>query len=92
VTVRNAKRTRKGLIDGFKKRKGFAIIIMSPVAAGTGLAITEANHVIHLERHRNPAKEAQKTDRVYRIGKNRSEEGCKGLSPNSRLSDNGFLR
>jgi len=68
VTARNAERTRTGLIDIFKKREGFAIIIMSPIAAGTGLTITEANHVIHLERHWNPAKEAQATDRVYRIG------------------------
>ncbi|MDR5862932.1 hypothetical protein QC758_08150 [Halomonas campisalis] len=30
-----------------------------------------ANHVIHLERHWNPAKEAQATDRVYRIGQER---------------------
>jgi len=68
VTGKNAEKTRKGLINLFKKREGFAIIIMSPIAAGTGLTITEANHVIHLERHWNPAKEAQATDRVYRIG------------------------
>ena len=41
---------------------------MSPVAAGVGLTVTGANNVIHLERHWNPAKEAQATDRVYRIG------------------------
>ena len=44
------------------------MIIMSPVAAGVGLTVTAANNVIHLERHWNPAKEAQATDRVYRIG------------------------
>lgn len=41
---------------------------MSPLAAGVGLTITSANNVIHVERHWNPAKEAQATDRVYRIG------------------------
>ena len=41
---------------------------MSPVAAGVGLTVVGANNVIHLERHWNPAKEAQATDRVYRIG------------------------
>ena len=41
---------------------------MSPVAAGFGLNITEANHVIHYTRHWNPAKEQQATDRAYRIG------------------------
>lgn len=44
------------------------MIVMSPVAAGVGLTVVGANNVIHLERHWNPAKEAQATDRVYRIG------------------------
>ncbi len=65
---KRAKKTRKGIIDAFQKSDGFNIIIMSPIAAGTGLTITEANVVVHLERHWNPAKEAQATDRVYRIG------------------------
>ncbi|GGZ99554.1 ATP-dependent helicase [Ignatzschineria ureiclastica] len=60
--------TRKSLIKAFEAVNGFNIIIMSPVAAGTGLTVVGANHVIHLERHWNPAKEAQATDRVYRIG------------------------
>lgn len=60
--------TRKGIIDKFQTQAGFGIIIMSPVAAGVGLTVTGANNVIHLERHWNPAKEAQATDRVYRIG------------------------
>ena len=41
---------------------------MSPLAAGVGLTVVGANNVIHLERHWNPAKEAQASDRVYRIG------------------------
>ena len=41
---------------------------MSPLAAGVGLNITSANHVIHFTRHWNPAKEAQATDRAHRIG------------------------
>ena len=41
------------------------------IAAGVGLTMTAANHVIHLERHGNPAKEGQATDRVYRIGQTR---------------------
>lgn len=55
-------------LDSFKKKKGFNLIILSPLAAGVGLTINEANHVIHLERHWNPAKEDQASDRVYRIG------------------------
>jgi len=60
--------TRQGLIDQFQAKEGFGILVISPVAAGVGLTITAANHVIHLERHWNPAKEAQATDRAYRIG------------------------
>ncbi|SHH97287.1 Superfamily II DNA or RNA helicase, SNF2 family [Desulfofustis glycolicus DSM 9705] len=60
--------TRKTIIRDFEERVGFGIIIMSPIAAGVGLTIVGANNVIHLERHWNPAKEAQATDRVYRIG------------------------
>lgn len=62
------KESRKQIIDRFQNKSGFGIIIMSPLAAGVGLTVTGANNVIHLERHWNPAKEAQATDRVYRIG------------------------
>ena len=60
--------TRKQMIEQFEAQQGFGIIIMSPIAAGVGLTVVGANNVIHLERHWNPAKEAQATDRVYRIG------------------------
>ena len=63
--------TRKRLIAEFEKKAGFNILIMSPVAAGVGLTVVGANHVVHLERHWNPAKEAQASDRVYRIGQTR---------------------
>ncbi|MDQ7075321.1 MAG: SNF2-related protein [Gammaproteobacteria bacterium] len=63
--------TRKSMIKAFEAREGFNIIIMSPIAAGVGLTVVGANNVIHLERHWNPAKEAQATDRVYRIGQKR---------------------
>jgi len=63
---------RKGLIDSFQKTYGFNVIILSPAAAGVGLNITSANHVIHLGRAWNPAKEDQATDRVYRIGQEKT--------------------
>ena len=59
---------RQRLIDSFYAEDGFNILLLSPKVAGVGLTITEANHVIHYERWWNPAKEAQATDRVYRIG------------------------
>ncbi|GBU09473.1 hypothetical protein AwWohl_06110 [Gammaproteobacteria bacterium] len=62
------KATRKSIIAEFEATAGFNIIIMSPIAAGVGLTVVGANNVIHFERHWNPAKEAQATDRVHRIG------------------------
>ena len=72
VAKQSSTPTRKSMIAGFESRDGFNIIIMSPVAAGVGLTVVGANNVIHLERHWNPAKEAQATDRVYRIGQKRA--------------------
>lgn len=60
--------TRQKAIDNFHSIEGFNVIIMSPVAAGMGLNVAGANHVIHYTRHWNPAKEMQATDRAYRIG------------------------
>ena len=60
--------SRKSMITDFEAKEGFNVIIMSPVAAGVGLTVVGANNVIHFERHWNPAKEAQATDRVFRIG------------------------
>ena len=71
VAKRKSVPTRKSMIADFEEREGFNVIIMSPIAAGVGLTVIGANHVIHLERHWNPAKEAQATDRVYRIGQKR---------------------
>lgn len=63
--------TRKSIISEFESKPGFNLIIMSPLAVGVGLTVVGANHAIHLERHWNPAKEAQATDRIYRIGQTR---------------------
>ncbi len=60
--------SRQKLIRGFQEKPGFGIIILSPLAAGVGLNIQAANHVIHFTRTWNPAKEDQATDRAYRIG------------------------
>lgn len=60
--------TRLGIVKNFNSKPNFDIVIMSPVAAGVGLTVTGANHVIHFSRHWNPSKEDQATDRAYRIG------------------------
>ncbi|TKB20422.1 MAG: DEAD/DEAH box helicase [Mesorhizobium sp.] len=52
-------------------QKGFDLLVLSPKAAGIGLTITAANHVIHLSRWWNPAVEDQCNDRCYRIGQDK---------------------
>ena len=59
---------RQGIVDRFGKVEGFAVLVLSPRAAGVGLNITAATHVIHLDRWWNPAVEDQCTARAYRIG------------------------
>jgi len=70
-STKGLRNTRKDIVDRFKKSKGFNAIILSPDVAGVGLNLTQANHVIHYGRWWNPAKEAQATDRVYRIGQSK---------------------
>ena len=55
-------------------RQAPAIFLLSLKAGGTGLNLTAANHVIHLDRWWNPAVENQATDRAFRIGQQRTVE------------------
>lgn len=50
---------------------GFDVLVLGPRAAGTGLTLTAANHVVHLTRWWNPAVEEQCNDRTHRIGQTR---------------------
>jgi hypothetical protein len=61
-------KTRNAILNDFKSRPGFNVVILSPFVAGIGLTIVEANHVVHYGRWWNPAVETQATDRAYRIG------------------------
>jgi len=47
------------------------VFLLSLRAGGTGLNLTRADHVVHLDRWWNPAVEEQATDRAYRIGQTR---------------------
>jgi SNF2 family DNA or RNA helicase len=44
---------RQQVVDYFNQKPGFDVLILSPKAAGTGLTITSANHVIHYTRRWN---------------------------------------
>ena len=59
---------RKLMLDNFQNNRADKIFILSLKAAGTGLNLTAANHVIHYDLWWNPAVENQATDRAYRIG------------------------
>lgn len=63
---------RQQYVDSFQKHvennRGFDVMILSPRAAGVGLTLTAATHVVHLSRWWNPAVEEQCNDRIYRIG------------------------
>ncbi len=59
---------RTNMVNGFQHNRADKIFILSLKAAGTGLNLTAANHVIHYDLWWNPAVEAQATDRAYRIG------------------------
>ena len=61
---------RHRIVEAFNEGPGFDAMILSPEAAGVGLNITGATHVVHYTRLWNPAKENQATDRVHRIGQN----------------------
>lgn len=71
LIINGATGHRQGIVDEFNRKPGFDVLILSPKAAGTGLTITGANHVIHYTRWWNPAVENQATDRVYRIGQDK---------------------
>ena len=57
---------RQVIVDRFQQGGGFDLLVLGPKAAGTGLTLTSATHVIHLSRWWNPAVEEQCNDRVHR--------------------------
>ncbi|MCQ2259173.1 MAG: DEAD/DEAH box helicase [Bacteroidaceae bacterium] len=63
---------RQEMVDRFQNNRSDRIFILSLKAAGTGLNLTAATHVIHYDLWWNPAVEAQATDRAYRIGQHKN--------------------
>lgn len=67
------KQQREEMVDRFQNDPdGPRILILSLKAGGTGLNLTRANHVFHVDRWWNPAVENQATDRAFRIGQTRN--------------------
>ena len=67
-----SKKRRDELVTRFGSDDGPPLFLLSLRAGGTGLNLTAANHVIHLDRWWNPAVENQATDRAFRIGQKRN--------------------
>jgi non-specific serine/threonine protein kinase len=59
---------RTEIVEKFQTDFYMPFIVCSVKAAGTGLNLTRANHVIHFDRWWNPSVENQATDRAFRIG------------------------
>lgn len=66
---------RQAIVNRFQRHLeqdgGFDLLVLGPKAAGTGLTLTAATHVIHVSRWWNPAVEEQCNDRVHRLGQTR---------------------
>jgi superfamily II DNA or RNA helicase len=59
---------RNALVEDFQSDEGPKVMILSTRAGGTGITLTHASVVVHVDRWWNPAVEDQATDRAYRIG------------------------
>ncbi|MEV0298210.1 DEAD/DEAH box helicase [Nocardia sp. NPDC050710] len=66
------KKRRDAMVEDFQSGDGPPLMLLSLKAGGTGLNLTAANHVVHLDRWWNPAVENQATDRAFRIGQQRN--------------------
>ena len=66
------KKQRDAMVEAFGSLEEPALFLLSLKAGGTGLNLTAASHVIHVDRWWNPAVEDQATDRAFRIGQQRN--------------------
>ena len=68
-------RQRDAMVSSFQAGPdagGVPVFLLSLKAGGTGLNLTRADHVVHVDRWWNPAVEDQATDRAHRIGQTRA--------------------
>ncbi|HEX3715118.1 MAG TPA: DEAD/DEAH box helicase [Trebonia sp.] len=66
-----SRKQRDAMVARFQETDEPVLFLLSLKAGGTGLNLTAANHVIHVDRWWNPAVEDQATDRAFRIGQRR---------------------
>jgi SNF2 family DNA or RNA helicase len=62
---------RQRVVDSFSEHIGPGLLALNPRAAGAGLNITAATHVVHYNLEWNPAVEDQASARAHRRGQDR---------------------
>ena len=67
-----AVKDRKTLVQRFQDDETVPFFVLSLKAGGSGLTLTAASHVVHVDRWWNPAVENQATDRAFRIGQKKN--------------------
>ncbi|GAA4923635.1 SNF2 family DNA or RNA helicase [Actinomycetospora succinea] len=67
-----SRKARDTMVERFQSGDGPSLFLLSLRAGGTGITLTAAQHVVHLDRWWNPAVEDQATDRAFRIGQKRT--------------------
>jgi superfamily II DNA or RNA helicase len=65
-------KARQAEVDRFQGSDEVPVFLLSLKAGGSGLNLTGADIVVHLDPWWNPAAEAQATDRAHRIGQTRT--------------------
>ncbi|MFB9684583.1 DEAD/DEAH box helicase [Amycolatopsis plumensis] len=76
-----AQGARDAIVARFQSGDGPRILLLSLKAGGSGLTLTAATQVLHLDRSWNPAVENQATDRAFRIGQGRTVQVRKFVCP-----------
>jgi SNF2 family DNA or RNA helicase len=71
VRLDGATRDRQAVVDRFQSADGPPVFLLSLKAGGTGLNLTAADYVVHLDPWWNPAVQQQATDRAHRIGQDK---------------------
>ncbi|WPF66991.1 MULTISPECIES: DEAD/DEAH box helicase [unclassified Corynebacterium] len=71
---------RDRMVERFQDPQGPPAMLLSLKAGGTGLNLTGASVVVHMDRWWNPAVENQATDRAFRIGQNKNVQVYKMIT------------
>lgn len=75
-----SKNRRDHMVEDFQAPDGAPVMLLSLKAGGTGLNLTAASIVVHMDRWWNPAVENQATDRAFRIGQERNVQVYKMIT------------